>query len=231
MFNYQSPCEGLITVDGTFVLPATCSLDTVIAQGTIGAWGGKQGGGTPGCWLAGPVALGGMQCPGQQAGQHYCPLPAAAPPAGIPHNNKKLFSNRPSPCSPPGNAGNVTTLNAIEGCSTVVVELRATVTPGTMTPTPMTPAPAPAPMPVEAPVPAPVPAPAPAEPEWPKLPVKPYPNTPGARAALLLAASRPSCASRLPSLAVGKGAPPPALWRKPHASSPPLPAPPACLQA
>ena len=40
VFNYQSPCEGLITMDGTFVLPATCSLDTVIAQGTIGAWGG-----------------------------------------------------------------------------------------------------------------------------------------------------------------------------------------------
>jgi hypothetical protein len=104
-------------------------------------------------------------------------------------------NRRPSPPPPlPGNAGNVTTLNSIEGCSAVVMELRATVTPGTM---PV--APAPAPMPVEAPLPAPVPAPAPApsEPEWPKLPVKPYPNTPGVWAAplRLVPASRLCCAS------------------------------------
>ena len=75
----------------------------------------------------------------------------------------------------------------------MVVELRATVTPGTM---PVAPAPAPMPVAAPLPAPAPVPAPAPSEPEWPKLPVKPYPNTPGAWGALLLlvAASRLNCA-------------------------------------
>jgi hypothetical protein len=77
VFNYQSPCEGLITVDGTFVLPATCSLDTVIAQGTSGAWGGvasreqvvgQSMQGRPGR-LAGP-AVRGMQCGGLPAARY-----------------------------------------------------------------------------------------------------------------------------------------------------------------